>query len=318
METEQAFFPKVSIIIPVYNGSNYLAEAIDSALEQTYSNIEIIVVNDGSQDDGKTEEIAVSYGEKIRYFRKENGGVSSALNYGIRQMTGEYFSWLSHDDKYEEHKVANSVGCLSMQKDRERMIALCGAYYINADSEKIRDVTYQFEKDIVHTGDDVIYRMLKHGTINGCCMLIPKLAFSECGFFDENLRYSQDALMWYQIFANGYSLVADPEQRDVMYRIHKEQASKTRRDLLLHDSYEMAKIIAPVLAEKSTKECPVLRMYAKRNALQHCADAVMICIQVGKKEEVFTLFDEAYLSIWLWIGKIRNLVKKGYVKMRLK
>ena len=90
--------PKVSIIIPVYNGANYVSEAIDSALAQTYKNIEIIVVNDGSSDDGATEKIAKSYGDRIRYFAKENGGVSSALNFGIRQMTGEWFSWLSHDD----------------------------------------------------------------------------------------------------------------------------------------------------------------------------------------------------------------------------
>ena len=65
--------PLVSIVIPVYNGSNYMAEAIDSALSQTYDNIEVIVVNDGSKDQGKSDEIAKSYGDKIRYFPKENG-----------------------------------------------------------------------------------------------------------------------------------------------------------------------------------------------------------------------------------------------------
>jgi glycosyltransferase involved in cell wall biosynthesis len=61
--------PKVSIVIPVYNGSNYLSQAIDSALAQTYPNIEIVVVNDGSNDGGATEKIALSYGDKVRYFR---------------------------------------------------------------------------------------------------------------------------------------------------------------------------------------------------------------------------------------------------------
>ena len=108
-QTETAFQPKVSIIIPVYNGAEFMREAIDSALAQTYPHIEVIVVNDGSRDDGATREIALSYGDRIRYFEKENGGVSSALNLGIRNMTGDYFSWLSHDDAYLPDNVQASV-----------------------------------------------------------------------------------------------------------------------------------------------------------------------------------------------------------------
>ena len=70
--------PLVSIIIPVYNGGNYLSEAVESALGQTYTNCEVLVVNDGSDDQGATARIAASYGDRIRYFEKENGGVASA------------------------------------------------------------------------------------------------------------------------------------------------------------------------------------------------------------------------------------------------
>ena len=104
---------KVTIVIPVYNGSNYLAEAIDSALAQTYKNIEILVINDGSNDNGATEKIAKSYGNKIRYFKKENGGVATALNLGIEKMSGEYFSWLSHDDLYYPEKIEKQIKFIS-------------------------------------------------------------------------------------------------------------------------------------------------------------------------------------------------------------
>ena len=104
--------PLVSIIIPVYNGTNYLREAIDSALGQTYSNCEIIVVNDGSNDNGETEKMALAFGDKIRYFSKGNGGVSTALNLGINNMRGDYFSWLSHDDLYTTEKIEKNVAAI--------------------------------------------------------------------------------------------------------------------------------------------------------------------------------------------------------------
>ena len=117
IKKSQTFNPLVSIVIPVYNGENYLKDAIDSALAQTYKNIEIIVVNDGSTDN--TEKIALSYGNKIRYFKQKNGGVSSALNKAIKHMKGEYFSWLSHDDMYYPCKVALQVEYLEHLNNKD-------------------------------------------------------------------------------------------------------------------------------------------------------------------------------------------------------
>ena len=114
--------PLVSIIIPVYNGSNYLREAIDSVLAQTYRNIEILVINDGSNDNGSTREIALSYGDQIRYFEKENGGVASALNKGLKEATGDYLSWLSHDDVYLPEKVAKEMEKLLALPDKNAVV----------------------------------------------------------------------------------------------------------------------------------------------------------------------------------------------------
>ncbi len=103
--------PLVSIVIPVYNGSNYMAEAIDSALSQTYENIEVVVVNDGSRDEGRSDAIAKGYGDKIRYFPKENGGSSSAL-FGFFRRVAHRFVRQSHGlVDFCELADGNTAGC---------------------------------------------------------------------------------------------------------------------------------------------------------------------------------------------------------------
>src|SRR5690554_326028 len=128
--------PLVSIIIPVYNGENFLKEAIESALNQTYKNIEIIVINDGSTDN--TESIALSFGDKIKYYKKSNGGVSSALNLGIEKMSGEYFSWLSHDDLYHKDKIYEQILIAKKNNYNENLIIGTHVEIINEDGDSIR------------------------------------------------------------------------------------------------------------------------------------------------------------------------------------
>lgn len=88
---------KYSIVIPVYNGEKYLSKCLDSVINQTYDDYEIIIVDDGSTDN--TKKIIMSYkNDKIKYFYKENGGVSDARNYGISKVSGEYFMFVDADD----------------------------------------------------------------------------------------------------------------------------------------------------------------------------------------------------------------------------
>ncbi len=310
------FTPKVSIIIPVYNGANYMREAIDSALAQTYDSIEVIVVNDGSRDDGATREVALSYGDRIRYIEKENGGVSSALNCGIRAMTGDYFSWLSHDDRYEPEKVARQVAHLGACEDRDKLIAMCGGFYIDKDSKRLRDMDFHFPVGAVNTGMEVLDYLLTHGVLDMCCLLIPKETFEDCAYFHEDLRYNQDALILYQIFSRGYRMVTRTDERDVAYRLHVAQTSKTRRDLLIRDSNEAAKIIAPTFASLTTKENKLLRRYAKRHARQACKEAVKTCMRVGKEARVLGASDILYIRTWVALGYVRNMLKRVYHKLR--
>lgn len=91
---------KVSIIVPVYNVENYLAKCLDSLINQTHQNIEILVVNDGSKDNSELiiQKYAEKYPDKIQSFKKENGGLSDARNFGIDRSKGDYIGFVDSDD----------------------------------------------------------------------------------------------------------------------------------------------------------------------------------------------------------------------------
>lgn len=184
LEIVESYNPKVSIVIPAYNAANYLAEAINSALAQTYRNTEIIVVNDGSNDNGATRKIALSYGDKIRYFEKENGGVSTALNTGICNMTGEYFSWLSHDDLYTINKIEKSVEALR-NLDNKKTVIYCQSIHIDKNSNIIKAIKRDISANSLFTWNQALVKYFKEGSMNGCAFLIHKDILHECGLFDE-------------------------------------------------------------------------------------------------------------------------------------
>lgn len=208
--------PKVSIIIPVYNGQNYIKEAIDSALNQTYKNIEIIVVNDGSIDD--TEKICKSYGKKIRYFKKSNGGVASALNLGIEKMKGEYFSWLSHDDLYHKNKVLEQIKVLNKLED-DTVISCCHLFI-----DKYGNFLYKEKTNVKESLKQHPLKYLFQGSINGCDLLINKSIFEKVGKFNNNLPTTQDFDLWFRIFKE-YKLYIIPKYL-VFSRSHEAQGSK--------------------------------------------------------------------------------------------
>ena len=219
--------PLVSIIIPVYKGDPYMRDAIDSALNQTYENIEVIVVNDGSPDDGATERIALSYGDKIRYFRKENGGVSTALNYGIKMMRGEWFSWLSHDDIYTPEKIEKQIKAVE-EMENKACVVRCGTGLMDKNKKPIKQDKKELS-GLISAKQMMRLFNLKRVTLYGCALLIHKEIIDKCGFFDEEMRFVQDADYWSRIMFNGYNFVSIADQL-VSVRIHDQQMTKKISD----------------------------------------------------------------------------------------
>ena len=234
---------RVSIIIPVFNGSEYLAEAINSALNQTYKNIEVLVINDGSTDGGKTEEIALSFGESIRYIKKKNGGVASALNLSLDYMTGDYFSWLSHDDLYTNDKIELEIKAMNENVNKNTIIySDYTVFYTNKKQSipvKLRCVPpNQFR-----------YSITISSFLHGCTLLIPTSAFAECGKFNESLRTTQDYDLWFRM-AKKFDFVHIPHSL-VLARNHSAQGSVTMADIA---SVECNSLLAGFVRELTPEE----------------------------------------------------------------
>ncbi len=208
--------PRVSIVIPVYNGANYLREAIDSALAQTSDGIEVIVVNDGSRDGGVTAAIARSYGDRIRYIEKENGGVSSALNRGIAAMRGEWFCWLSHDDRYLPEKTATQLAFLA--KNPDVRVVGCNLQKIDTHGNVVGENHEHLS--VARNGSDVLTSW-----IYGCGLMIQRSVLDAAGPFNESNRTTQDLEMWLRIVERD-PIYLMPEIL-TQFRVHEEAGSRT-------------------------------------------------------------------------------------------
>ena len=209
--------PMISIIIPVYNGSNYLKEAIDSALAQTYKNYEVIVVDDGSCDESKTENIILLYGDKIRTIKKQNGGVASALNIAISNMKGDYFAWLSHDDLLKNNTLKTYIKYLQYLDNK---CILYGNYDLIDKDSCTYDSSNLLSRFSKKQLEQSVYPVIR-GCVNGCACLIHKSHFTRVGLFDEVLKITQDNDMWFRIFRD--SKICFCEENLSSKRYHQEQ-----------------------------------------------------------------------------------------------
>jgi len=128
--------PLVSVLLPAYNCAGTIGETLDSVISQTYPNVEIVVVDDGSTD--ATEAVVHQYKNRVRYFRKTNGGVGSARNRAQREARGDYQAWLDSDDICEPDRLALQVGYLESSPD----IVLCSSDFSAFENRRQLSASY--------------------------------------------------------------------------------------------------------------------------------------------------------------------------------
>jgi len=158
--------------------------------------------------------------------------------------------------------------------------------------------------------------MLRDGTFYGCCFLFPKSVFEEVGGFDESLRYSQDALMWYRIFLAGYRLISD-NRPNVMGRMHGAQVSHTRRELFSHDALVIAKQLAEPLSDADPTGGLLLR-YIRRMTKYECAAAVRYLCGYAREKGFFGPYNRLKIVYFRVTGFFRYRVIKYGKKLLIR
>ena len=198
----------VSVVIPTYNRSKQVVEAVCSVLDQTWMECEVIVVDDGSNDD--TQQMLGRFGNKIRYIKTKNHGVSAARNRGIREARGQWLAFLDSDDLWQPSKIsqqmdaihktsANVCFCMSVDEDG---LALDDLPLMNSGSN---------EAEIRHypRGDCSLFLYHRHPFVQS--MLIHKSCLHEKTPFDETLHVAEDTKLIYQtILSHGFVVINQP------------------------------------------------------------------------------------------------------------
>ncbi len=204
----------VSVIIPLYNRQNLIARAIDSVLCQDYHDFELIVVDDGSDDNAGCVVKAFS-DDRIRYVRQDNRGVSSARNHGVKLSKYDYIAFLDSDDEWLPRKLAQQVSLLA---DSARRICYTGESWIRNGRE------FNHKKSLKKFSGKIFKECLADCFIGCSTVLMEKSLFWEMGGFDETLPVCEDYDLWLKISSRyPVSLINDRLIRK--YGGHKDQLS---------------------------------------------------------------------------------------------
>lgn len=252
---------KVSIIIPVYNAEDYIEECLKSALNQTYKDIEIIAINDGSKDDSLSK--LEKFSEYIKIISKNNGGTASALNTGIKAQTGEWFKWLSADDALHANAIEELISEAKITNSPENCIFYSNYHIINSNSKIIGEFIESNYNGL--STFDINTRLLDGYIGNGTTCLIHKSAFDKCGLFDQTLEFGEDYEFWLRLCVlNGYRLHLIPKFL-AKYRHHNTQLTS----IINAQKKDCFKKQNQLIIKKILSQLPFKQRRAYKSALQN-------------------------------------------------
>lgn len=229
--------PLVSVIIPSYNHDQFIKQAIESVVNQTYDNIDLIVVDDGSTDNtvGIVEQLLQHY--SFTFIKQPNLGVSCALNTGIKAASGEYFCFLASDDFYFPDKISRQVDFYL----RHEQFGFIHGGAVPVDTKGLEISRPDYGNVNWNTGD-IFEILLNDCFISAPTVMVKRSVFDVVGFFDEDIAI-EDWDMWLRI-SKIYKVGFQPEYL-VCYRIHASNTFFSKNE---------SKVLSMIGAERAILE----------------------------------------------------------------
>lgn len=228
----------VSVILPIYNGEQFVARAIKSVLNQTYKELEIIVVDDGSSDNSL--DVVRSYADaRLKVFTKENGGPASARNFGIKRSSGEFIALIDQDDLWYPKKLEKQIRLISQNSKLD--MVYCNALSIYEDGSG--PTRKWSELHIPQTGK-VFIELYRYNFILCSSAIFRKSLINKIGFIDENRKFFgvDDYEYWLRIALN--SEIGYVPEILVERRLHKSNLSsrnKKSQSMMYDNAIEVQK-----------------------------------------------------------------------------
>ncbi|MEC4817763.1 MAG: glycosyltransferase [Scytonema sp. PMC 1069.18] len=272
----------VSIIIPCFNAEKWLAEAIDSCLQQTYSNIEVIVIDDGSTD--KSLEIIKSYGKRIIWERVPHKGANHARNRGFVLSKGKYIQYLDADDYILPEKIEKQV----------RFLEATGADVVYGDWRHQYHLpngrSYQDKIEKPLAQEDILESLLANWWTAVASLLYRRTAVEKSGGWDKNLPAAQDRDFFLSVVIHGAKVVYQPGC-DSIYRRYGNVTVSTSSKPRWIECHRAVLVKAEQKLRKMNKMSPKYR-----NALAKCYfELSREWLSIGEKSKYLQLLEEALI-----------------------